>query len=147
MPSPPGERARVRGGANVEPKTSWFRHRARELRRDQTEAERKLWARLRDRQLSGAKFRRQHPIGRYTVDFCCPELSLVVEVDGGQHAERADADRRRTEFLTQRGYRVLRFWDTEVLKEFEAVLERIAQGLRNPHPNPLPSRERGQRSD
>ncbi|MBI1892556.1 MAG: endonuclease domain-containing protein [Candidatus Rokubacteria bacterium] len=122
------------------------RERARRLRRDQTEAERKLWARLRDRQLNGAKFRRQHPIGSFIVDFCCPERGLVVELDGGQHAVQAEADRRRTAILVQLGYQVLRFWDNEVIKETGAVLERIAQALSNPHPHPLPRRAREKKS-
>ena len=119
------------------------RDRARRLRRDQTEAERKLWARLRDRELDGAKFRRQHPIGPFIVDFCSPEHRLIIELDGGQHAIRAEADRKRSEFLARRGYSVLRFWDNEVFQDVEAVLQQIARVLRNPHPSPLPSRERG----
>ena len=107
-----------------------LRNRVRRLRRDQTDAERKLWARLRDRQLHGAKFRRQHLIGSYMADFCCPEFCLVVEVDGGQHAEQAQADQRRDRLLAQRGYRVLRFWDNEVLSQTDAVLERIDEALR-----------------
>ncbi|MGH7411692.1 MAG: endonuclease domain-containing protein [Candidatus Methylomirabilis sp.] len=115
---------------------------AKRLRRNQTDAERKLWMRLRARQVNGLKFRRQHPIGRYIVDFCCPEHQLVVELDGGHHASKIQADRRRTEFLVQLGYRVLRFWDHEVLTNPEAVLEQIAEAVTHPHPNPLPVRER-----
>ena len=89
--------------------------RARRLRRDQTEAERKLWSRLRGRQVNEAKFRRQHGIGRYIADFCCPERKLVVELDGGQHITLAESDQRRAAFLRQRGYRVLRFWNNDVL--------------------------------
>jgi very-short-patch-repair endonuclease/TusA-related sulfurtransferase len=116
--------------------------RARALRRDQTDAERRLWRRLRDRQIEGAKFRRQHPVGPFIADFCCPERGLVIEVDGGQHAERAEADDRRTAFLVRHGYRVLRFWSNEVLQQMDAVLTRIAEALGHPHPNPLPGRER-----
>jgi very-short-patch-repair endonuclease len=96
------------------------------MRNEQTDAERKLWMCLRTRQVNGLKFRRQHPIGRYIVDFCCSERYLVVELDGGHHASQAQADQRRTAFLAQRGYRVLRFWDHEVLVNTEAVLQRIA---------------------
>jgi len=125
------------------PQDSTLRDHARRLRRDQTEAERRLWARLRDRQLGGAKFRRQHPIGRFITDFCCPEYGLVVELDGGQHATQMEADRRRSEFLSQQGYRVLRFWDNEVMEDIEAVLEQVAAALKDPHLNPLPKiRER-----
>ncbi len=124
------------------PPSSTLRHRARALRRTQTDAERKLWARLRARQLGGAKFRRQHSIGPFIADFCCVEHGLVIELDGGQHAARVSADRRRTAFLARQGYRVLRFWDHKVLAKTEAVLERIVQVLGDPHPNPLPARER-----
>ena len=106
-----------------------LRERARRLRRDRTSAERRLWGRLRDRQVSGAKFRRQQPIG---------DMRLIVELDGSQHATSAKYDAGRSAFLASRGYRVLRFWDNEVLKETEAVLERIAQVLTDPHPNALP---------
>jgi adenine-specific DNA-methyltransferase len=116
------------------------RHRTRELRTLQTDAERLLWSHLRDRRLRGAKFRRQHPIGPFITDFCCPEEGLVIELDGGQHASRAEADRRRSEFLAARAYRVLRFWDHDVLQATDAVLERIYRALDDPHP--LPGRER-----
>ncbi|MBI2466731.1 MAG: endonuclease domain-containing protein [Candidatus Rokubacteria bacterium] len=118
------------------------RARARQLRSSETDAERKLWWRLRGRQVLGAKFRRQHPVGPFIVDFCCPERALIAEVDGGQHATQADADRRRTAFLERQGYRVLRFWDNEVLRATEGVPQRIAEALQNPHPDPLPERER-----
>jgi len=113
---------------------------ARGLRRRQTDSERVLWWQLRDRQLHHAKFRRQHPIGPYIVDFCCPEHGLVVELDGGHHAAQVQADARRTAFLRQRGYRVLRFWDHDVLGNREAVLQAIEQALIPPHPSPLPPR-------
>ncbi|HEY3304491.1 MAG TPA: DUF559 domain-containing protein [Candidatus Binatia bacterium] len=118
------------------------RNQARRLRRDQTETERRLWARLRARQLRGAKFRRQHPIGRFIADFCCLEYGLVIELDGGQHAMRAEVDQRRSAFLGRRGFRVLRFWDNQVLEDIDAVLEKIVEALRDPHPYPLPGRER-----
>ncbi|MBI2154581.1 MAG: endonuclease domain-containing protein [Candidatus Rokubacteria bacterium] len=131
--------------------TSPVRYRARTLRRDQTEAERRLWARLRDRQLESTKFRRQQPIGPFIADFCCTERGLVIELDGGQHAVRTDEDRKRTEFLEGRGYRVLRFWDNEVMENIEGVLFRITEALSPltqpsaPSPYPLPQRGRGQR--
>ena len=126
----------------MRPNVSTFRDRARRLRRDQTEGERKLWARLRARQLCGVKFRRQHPIDPFFADFCCLEHRLVVELDGGQHAEQVETDRRRSAFLAGRGYRVLLFWDNEVTEDMDAVLERIAAVLSDPHLNPLPGRER-----
>ncbi|MEK6561949.1 MAG: endonuclease domain-containing protein [Candidatus Binatota bacterium] len=111
---------------------------AKRLRRNETDAERKLWMQLRSRQMNGTKFRRQQPIGRYIVDFFCPESRLVVELDGGHHANQAEADMRRTEFLTKAGYRVLRFWDNEVLSETAAVLQKIVGELNHPSPRPLP---------
>lgn len=92
--------------------------------------------------MNGFKFRRQQPIGRYIVDFFCPESKLVVELDGGHHASQIQADQRRTEFLTKAGYRVLRFWDNEVLTNTEAVLQKIVNELN--HPSPLPSPSRGE---
>jgi very-short-patch-repair endonuclease len=117
---------------------------ARRLRRDQTDAERKLWFRLRDRRLDGLKFRRQVPIDRYVVDFCCESARLIVELDGGQHAERSAEDAARTAALEARGYLVLRFWNNEVLQNMDGVLEVIASTARPvpPHPNPLPAGER-----
>jgi adenine-specific DNA-methyltransferase len=93
----------------------------------------------------GAKFRRQHPVGPFIVDFCCPEAKLILELDGGQHALQRQGDAKRTAFLETNGYRVLRFWDNEVLANIEGVLERIAEALRDPQPGPLPGRERGSR--
>ena len=116
--------------------------RARALRQSSTEAERTLWQHLRNRQLAGAKFRRQHPIGPYFADFACIEACLVVELDGGQHFE-ADviaADKRRSSALAILGYTVLRFDNRQMLNETDAVLQVILDHLsaRHPHPNPLP---------
>jgi len=116
---------------------------ARRLRCAPTDAERVLWYRLRNRALIGAKFRRQHPIGPYVVDFVCVEARLVVELDGGQHAGCAD-DARRSALLRSLGYRVLRFWNHEVFEEREAVLEAIVAFLQATSPQPLSrKRERG----
>lgn len=115
----------------MERKTSRLRGHARRLRRDQTEAERRLWERLSDRQLCAAKFRRQHPIGRFIVDFCCLEHGLIIELDGGQHASQTEADERRSAFLARRGYRLLRFWNNEVIEDIEAVLQQIEHALGN----------------
>jgi len=105
--------------------------RARQLRRRQTDAEAVLWARLRDRQLAGVKFRRQQPLGEFIVDFVSLEKRIVVEVDGGQHGEieREERDNERTARLQDEGYRVLRFWNTDVLQNTEGVLERIMQEM------------------
>ena len=120
-----------------------LRNRARRLRNEQTDAEAKLWARLRARQICGVKFRRQHPIGPYVADFCCVEHSLVVEIDGSQHAEQMQSDQRRTAVLKFHGFRVLRFWNNEVLANIEAVLEQIYQAIEQPSPFPLPKKGEG----
>ena len=108
---------------------------ARRLRRDATDVERILWFALRDR-LPGWNFRRQHPIGRRIVDFACPERKLAIELDGGQHALRAEDDERRSLELGQRGYSVLRFWNNEVLENLDGVLETILRAL-STDPPPL----------
>ena len=108
-----------------------LRDRARALRAAQTEVERRLWQRLRNRQLNGAKFRRQHPIGPYIADFFCLDARLVIELDGSQHGEESTlrTDRRRTEYLANECYRVLRFWNEEVMSNIDGVLEEIAKFL------------------
>jgi very-short-patch-repair endonuclease len=120
---------------------------ARKLRRNQTDAERALWFRLRDRRLRGLKFRRQVSIDRYIVDFCCEERHLIIELDGGQHAERSKEDAERTFALETMGYLVLRFWNNDVLQNIDGALESILMSLESqspvpPHPNPLPEGER-----
>ena len=117
---------------------------ARNLRRDQTDAERVLWLSLRDRRLAGAKFRRQHRIGPFIVDFVSRECRLVIELDGGHHAGRREEDEARAFFLERSGYRVLRFWNTDVLANLAGVLERIVATLRETAPSPPPSPRRGE---
>ena len=124
-PSPDG-RGGTKGGEGTDP----TRQRARALRRNPTDAERHLWRHLRNRHLAGYKFRRQHPVGPYIVDFICPEACLVVELDGGQHQGQQHYDAARTAFLENRGLRVLRFWNDQVFSETEAVLEEIVRRLR-----------------
>ncbi len=102
---------------------------ARYLRKQSTEAEKTLWRQLRNRQLAGYKFRRQAPIGKYIVDFLCYEQILVIEIDGGQHQSRVEADSERTNWLETQGFRVIRFWNNQVLAEAEAVLEEILREL------------------
>ena len=100
--------------------------RARALRRASSEAERRLWRYLRAHRFDGYKFRRQVVIAPYIVDFVCLEAMLIIEADGGQHSEQQAYDQRRTALLEGMGYRVLRFWNHEILRETEAVLEQIA---------------------
>ena len=107
--------------------------RARRLRKEQTPVEAILWRRLRGRQFAGFKFRRQLPVKGYIADFCCPERKLILELDGGQHLETTDYDRRRTEVLKSWGYKVLRYWNTEVVENLDGVLEEIFTCLNNPH--------------
>jgi very-short-patch-repair endonuclease len=102
---------------------------ARALREAMTDAERALWYQLRAKRLLGRKFRRQQPIGNYIVDFVSFEGGLVIELDGGQHLEQAEADAQRTAWLESQGFRVLRFWNDAVLKQTEAVLEEILRNL------------------
>jgi very-short-patch-repair endonuclease len=107
--------------------TTSTRYRARELRRNQTPIERKLWSRLRNKQLYGLKFRRQHPLGQYIVDSCCISHKLVVEIDGDSHASQGTYDQARTARLQAQGYTVIRFTNREVIHQLDAVLEAIAQ--------------------
>ena len=109
---------------------------ARRLRQNATDAERALWRHLRAARLDGHKFRRQAPIGRYVVDFVCFEARLIVEVDGGQHAAQQRQDAQRTVWLAAQGFRVLRFWNTEVLGEVEAVKEVIGRACAGNSPSP-----------
>ena len=105
---------------------------ARELREKQTDAEKALWMRLRNKQLEGVKFRRQQPIGSYIVDFASFERKLIIEIDGGQHNEEKimERDEERTIWLKGRGYQIIRFWNNEVLMNLEGVLESIREALR-----------------
>ena len=106
---------------------------ARSLRRNMPEAERRLWARLRNKQLGGFRFRRQHSIGRYVADFACVEAKLVIELDGEQHGlDAAQAhDTARTAFMEREGWMVLRFWNPEVYNNMDGVLETIFDAAKN----------------
>ena len=115
--------------------------RAKRLRSTPTEAEARLWYYLRAHRLGGLKFKRQKPLGPYIIDFVCMEHQLIVEVDGGQHADTLGYDAKREAWLAARGFRVLRFWNNEVLGETEAVLDRILQTLAlSPSPSPMHGR-------
>ena len=115
------ERTKVRGILSVKsPKPIGL---ARNLRRKESDAERKLWSKLRPRQFENLKFRREHPIGKYIVDFVSLEKKIVVEVDGGQHNEpgNMEKDERRTSWLENEGYHVIRFWNNDVIPNIEGV--------------------------
>jgi len=119
---------------------------AAELRKNPTDAERKFWPAVRNRQIDGHKFRFQATIEPFIVDFLCVEAMLIVELDGGQHNEQADAS--RTRFLERQGYRVLRFWNNDVLENLEGVIEVVRVALAAPKKKkkktlPNPSREGG----
>ena len=103
--------------------------RARTLRQNTTEAERRVWQILRLHQMKGYKFRRQVPIGRYIADFVCHEARLIVEIDGGQHDRSSPREAERSGFLQDQGYRILRFWNNEVLANLDGVHETIAADL------------------
>jgi very-short-patch-repair endonuclease len=103
--------------------------RAKELHRNMSPAEARLWARLRVHRTAGVHFRNQHAIGNYIVDFCAPRRKLVIELDGSQHLEQAEYDAERTEYLRSKGYKVLRFWNDQVMKDIEGVLRVIAEEL------------------
>ena len=114
---------------------------ARELRKNMTDAERALWKHLRLRQFCGHKFRRQQPMGRYIVDFVCFEKRLIIEVDGGFHSEQIIYGSNRDAWFEEQGFRVLRFWDNQVLTEIDAVKDKIMQALSwtsPPHLHPPP---------
>jgi very-short-patch-repair endonuclease len=103
--------------------------RARALRRQMTDAEKLMWSKLRGRRFDRVKFKRQKPIAGYIVDFVALDLKLIVEIDGGQHAQRIAADTARTGALEQAGYHVVRFWNHDVLGNIEGVLEALIQEL------------------
>jgi very-short-patch-repair endonuclease len=106
-----------------------IRQNAKQLRVNSTDAESRLWRQIRNRQLEGWKFRRQTPFDHYIVDFVCAELKLIIEIDGGQHADERLYDAQRTDYLQSKGYQVIRFWNNEVLGNTGGVLQRIAEVL------------------
>ena len=117
---------------------------ARRLRSSMSEAEKRLWYHLRAHRFAGASFRRQAPIGRYIVDFVCHHAGLIIELDGGQHGtvKGARHDDQRTAWFASRGYRVLRFWNSDVLQNTEGVLEMIAAELEKAPPSLLAAKRR-----
>ena len=110
---------------------------AKTLRANQTEAEQRLWYHLRAHRFMNLKFKRQKPMGRFIVDFVCVEQQLIIEIDGGQHAEQTEYDQHRDAWLRSQGYTVLRFWNHEVMQQLEGVLEQIRSTIAL-SPAPLP---------
>ena len=102
--------------------TPKIRKNAKELRKNLTPAEEKLWVHLRGHRMGDVHFRKQHAIGNYIVDFCAPSQKLVIELDGSHHLEQEDYDKERTAFLNSKGYKVLRFWNNDVMNDMEKVL-------------------------
>src|SRR5438552_1775004 len=125
-PSPAGRGEKARQITNYGKR----KEAAREFRSSQTDAEKKLWLRLRDRRLGGFRFRRQFPLGPFFADFCCANEHLIVEVDGGQHRVTADGDANRTYYMTEQGFRVLRFWNSDVLNKTDKVCKQILDALK-----------------
>jgi very-short-patch-repair endonuclease len=117
---------------------------ARELRKNLTDTERLLWSKLRGKQFGGFKFRKQAPIGRYIVDFVCFDRKVIVELDGGQHVAAVEADKMRTEWLGSQGFRVLRFWNHEVIEDTDTVMEAIWLALQMPPTLTLPHKGGGE---
>jgi len=116
---------------------------AKQLRSTMTEVEKKIWYQLRAKRFAGYKFRRQVPMGKYIPDFICYQPKLIVELDGGQHALQQDYDKVRDAFFVSEGFRVLRFWNNEVMENMDGVLTVILNALKKPPlPDPLPQGER-----
>ncbi len=104
------------------------KHYAIALRKELTPAERKLWSRIRNDQL-GVTFRRQHAVGNYIPDFCSPQAKLIIELDGSQHLEQQDYDTQRTKYLESLGYKVIRFWNSDVMNNIDSVILVIMQAI------------------
>ncbi len=104
-------------------------HQAGELRKELTPAERKLWSRIRNDQLNGVNFRRQHAVGKYIPDFCSPKEKLIVELDGSQHLEQQEYDAERTKYFESLGYKVIRFWNNQILNDMNGVILAITYAI------------------
>ncbi len=138
-----------RGEGSLHPRNLKLVGKARRLRRDMTETEKRLWYYLRSSRFEGYKFRRQYPLGNYIVDFICVQEKLIIELDGGQHLLQLKYDSIRDNWFKQQGFHILRFWNNEMMEKPVGVLQVIMEYLkcesaaRDPHPGPLPGRERG----
>jgi very-short-patch-repair endonuclease len=132
------ERSGVVGGERFRKNTEELQQRARELRKEMTAAEQALWTALRGRRMAGLRFRRQHPVGRFVLDFYCPAAKLCVAVDGGIHDEQTERDEERSALLAAGGYRVLRIRNEEVLTAIPSVLTRIETAVKQAPEPPGP---------
>ena len=143
-PSPLTGEGRGEGGCRGEGGHRLLTGVAKRLRQDATDAERVLWREVRAHRFAGFKFKRQEPLGSYVVDFVCYEAKLIVELDGGQHTDQKEADEERTRWLASRGFRVLRFWNNDLLTNIAGVMQVIEKSLHvsPPLPGPLPPGER-----
>jgi len=122
----------LRGGGKMQRISPKIKSNSRALRKNMTDVERMLWAKIRNRQLQGFRFRRQHPIGRYIVDFVCLELKLIIELDGGQHIDQQQYDTNRSQWLQTNGFKTVRFWNSDILDNLEGVMETICIHLPQP---------------
>ncbi len=113
-----------------------IKNNSRHLRNNMTDVERMLWAKVRSRQLQGFRFRRQHPIGRYIVDFVCLELKLIIELDGGQHMDQRQYDTNRSQWLQINGFKTVRFWNSDILDNPDGVMQTIYMHLPQPRLSP-----------
>jgi very-short-patch-repair endonuclease len=114
-----------------------IKNNSRHLRNNMTDVERMLWAKIRGKQLQGFRFRRQHPLGVYIVDFICLELKLVIELDGSQHMQQQEYDMKRSQWLQKNSFTVMRFWNNDVLDNLDAVVQSIYNHLPPSQPSPL----------
>ena len=112
-----------------------IKHNSRNLRKNMTDVERILWAKVRSRQLQGFRFRRQHPIGKYIVDFVCLELKLIIELDGGQHMNQQQYVTNRSQWLQKNGFKTVRFWNNDILDNLDGIMETICMHLPQPQPS------------
>ena len=139
-------RAKMKSKLYRVPSSPRIKHQAKNLRKEMTPAEQKLWQHLRNRRLFKSKFRGQHPVGRFILDLYCHEYFLIVEVDGGIHELQTERDQLRTEWLQQQGYKVIRFKNEDAIFNIEGVLTEIARvcgRIDSPHPQPFSQKGEG----
>ena len=124
-------------GVNMQRISPIIKNNSRNLRKNMTDVERMLWAKIRGRQLQGFRFRRQHPIGSYIIDFICLELKLIIELDGSQHMGQQQYDMKRSQWLQSNGFKIMRFWNSDILDDLDGVMQAICMHLPPSQPSPL----------